>query len=276
MGTISLNNSSVSENTTGAEIGTLQLDTASNSNTYFVSDDRFEVIGDTLKLKDNASLIYANEPTVSISVISDDGNGNMSFQEFTIDVIGNNGDENHEPTNLNLTNTSVVESTSGASVGKITFEDEDTNDTHSYFVSDDRFEVNDKGELKLKDGVSLNYDEEPQVTISVVVDDGQGGMAFKEFTIEVTEKSDTSAELVPSIKIVNIGDDGIVDYRNGETTRRLNGKIDLDDTEFLSGHNVNRLQGINIIIDGKKYHAGLNDKNYNETPQSQLFMSNAN
>jgi hypothetical protein len=46
--------------------------------------------------------------------------------------------------------------------------------THSRFtVSDDRFEVVD-GQLKLKDGISLDHEGEPSLTISVTATDSAG------------------------------------------------------------------------------------------------------
>ncbi|MEY8831731.1 hypothetical protein AB9K29_01115, partial [Phaeobacter italicus] len=43
-------------------------------------------------------------------------------------------------------------------------------DTHSYSVSDDRFEVVD-GQLQLKDGVALNHEVEDQIDVQVTVTD---------------------------------------------------------------------------------------------------------
>jgi hypothetical protein len=51
-------------------------------------------------------------------------------------------------------------------VGVITVTDPDTNDAHSFTVSDDRFEVAD-GQLKLKAGVALDF--EAGATIDVTV-----------------------------------------------------------------------------------------------------------
>ena len=63
-----------------------------------------------------------------------------------------------------------TENDAGAVVGTLSTTDVDASDTHSYSVSDARFEVVEQsGEmvLKLKDGVSL--DEEAAATVDVTV-----------------------------------------------------------------------------------------------------------
>ncbi|MEY8831576.1 hypothetical protein AB9K29_00300, partial [Phaeobacter italicus] len=69
-----------------------------------------------------------------------------------------------------LSGTQVSENAGGAVVGTLSAQDEDAEDTHSYSVSDDRFEVVD-GQLQLKDGVALNHEVEDQIDVQVTVTD---------------------------------------------------------------------------------------------------------
>ncbi|MEY8831549.1 hypothetical protein AB9K29_00130, partial [Phaeobacter italicus] len=62
-------------------------------------------------------------------------------------------------------------------------------DTHSYSVSDDRFEVVD-GQLQLKDGVALNHEVEDQIDVQVTVTDAAGTSHTEGFTVEVTDTND--------------------------------------------------------------------------------------
>ena len=59
----------------------------------------------------------------------------------------------------------VDENAAGAMVGAVTVSDPDADDTHTYSVSDERFEVAD-GMLKLKDGMSLDHETEDSVTVN--------------------------------------------------------------------------------------------------------------
>ena len=71
---------------------------------------------------------------------------------------------NEAPTDIALDNLSVDENADGATVGTLSTTDVDAGDTATYAVSDDRFEVVD-GDLKLKDGVSLNHEEADSVSL---------------------------------------------------------------------------------------------------------------
>ncbi|WP_319532974.1 Ig-like domain-containing protein [uncultured Cohaesibacter sp.] len=128
--------------------------------------------------------------TVSFEYQADDGNGSTDTAVVNIVVTGTND----APTAVFLTDTDVTENDAGAVIGTLTTTDVDTSDTHTYTVNDSRFEVVDDGSgnmvLKLKDGVSLDYESEQTVTITVTADDGNGGTFDQEFTIDVADVFD--------------------------------------------------------------------------------------
>ena len=63
--------------------------------------------------------------------------------------------------------------------------DVDAGDTHTYTVSgDDRFEVAN-GMLKLKDGMSLDYETEQSIALTVTVTDAGGLSDSADVTVEV-------------------------------------------------------------------------------------------
>jgi|GEM_PF-4205413 len=81
-----LSGNSVMENVPGAVIGTLSSTATGGTDiSYSVSDDRFEVVDNVLKLKDGVSLDYETEESVSLYVRASNGAGNYS-RPFTISV----------------------------------------------------------------------------------------------------------------------------------------------------------------------------------------------
>nr|WP_321484326.1 Ig-like domain-containing protein [uncultured Cohaesibacter sp.] len=121
---------------------------------------------------------------VSFTFSADDGKGSTDQGTVTIEVTGTND----APTAVDLSSASVDENASGAVIGTLSTTDVDTNDTHSYSVDDARFEVveqNGAFVLKLKDGVSLDHETEPTVTLTVTTTDNHGGSVSEDFTIDV-------------------------------------------------------------------------------------------
>jgi Ca2+-binding RTX toxin-like protein len=196
---IALSNANVAENAAGAVIGTLTTvdPDAGDSHTYAVSDDRFEVVGGDLKLKDGVSLNHEAEPAVSVQVTTTDAGGLSYSETFTITV----ENVNEVATDIALSNATVAENAAGAVIGTLTTVDPDAGDTHTYAVSDSRFEVVG-GQLKLKDGISLDHEAEPNVTVDVTATDA-GGLAYSEtFTIAVENINEAATDIALSNAVV--------------------------------------------------------------------------
>nr|WP_319387394.1 cadherin domain-containing protein [uncultured Roseibium sp.] len=81
----------------------------------------------------------------------------------------------------NFNTGALSENTAGAIVGALSVTDPDIGDVHTYAVSDDRFEVLG-GTLKLKDGVSIDFETEPSVEVTVTATDSAGASIDKTFT----------------------------------------------------------------------------------------------
>ena len=192
---ITLDVTQVIEGKDGVKVGKLTTtdEDKGDTHTYTVSDSRFEVVDGTLKLKAGEHLDFAKEPTVKLTVTTNDGHGGTFEKEFTLQVQDDpdypatpQPPQNHAPTDIDLGATQVMEGKDGAEVGKLTTTDEDKGDTHTYTVSDSRFEVVD-GMLKLKAGEHLDLAKEPTVKLTVTTDDGHGGTFSKEFTLQVQD-----------------------------------------------------------------------------------------
>jgi hypothetical protein len=189
---IALDNASVAENAAGAVVGNLSTTDpdAGDTHSYAVSDDRFEVVDGQLKLKDGVSLDHEAGDSISLDVTTTDAGGISRTETFTIAV----GDVNEVATDIALDNTSVAENAAGAVVGNLSTTDPDDGDTHSYAVSDDRFEVVD-GQLKLKDGVSLDHEAGDSISLDVTTTDAGGLSRTETFTIAVGDVNEVATDI---------------------------------------------------------------------------------
>ncbi|WP_158524846.1 PA14 domain-containing protein [Phaeobacter piscinae] len=192
---LSLSSSVVAENAAGAAIGTLTAsDPEGGALTFTVDDARFEVQGDgTLKLKDGISLDYEAEPSVTVTVTATDAGGNSSDQAFTLSV----SDVDEAPEGLSLSSSVVAENAAGAAIGTLTASDPEGG-ALTFTVDDARFEVQGDGTLKLKDGISLDYEAEPSVTVTVTATDAGGNSSDQQFNVSVTD-----VPVVPATVTVN-------------------------------------------------------------------------
>ena len=189
---LSLAGSTVAENAAGAVIGALTVadPDAGDSQSFQVSDSRFEVVDGQLKLKDGVSLDHESEPSVNVTVTATDSAGHQIQQTFAITV----GDVNEAPTDINLSGNTVVENVAGAVIGALSAIDPDAGDTHSFEVSDSRFEVVN-GQLKLKDGVSLDFESEPNLNVTVVATDSAGNKVQETFSLSVGDVNEAQTAL---------------------------------------------------------------------------------
>ena len=137
--------------------------------------------------------------TVTIAYTVRDRNGQSDTATATLTITGNND----APVDIALSDNSLFENDEGATVGTLSTSDPDASDSHSYTVSDDRFEVVD-GSLKLKDGVSLDHEAEDSVTVSVTSRDSGGAEVSRDFVLSVADLEETP---VDDGETVNAGED---------------------------------------------------------------------
>ena len=204
---LTLSSATVAENAAGAVIGDLSLTDVDDGDThdYAVSDDRFEVVDGQLKLKDGVSLDHEAGESVAVTVTATDSGGLATEATFDIAV----GDVNEAPEGLTLSNVTVAENDVGAVIGDLSLTDQDDGDAHEYVVSDDRFEVVD-GQLKLKDGVSLDHETGESVAVTVTATDSGGLGTEATFDIAVGDVNEAPAELDLSNNVVAENDPGAV------------------------------------------------------------------
>ena len=202
---ISISNLTVNENASGAVVGTVTTTDpdAGNTHSYSVSDSRFEVVNGQLKLIAGKSLDYETESSVQLTITTKDQGGLSYAENFTVNVNDvNEAPTNKAPTDITLSGVTIAENVAGGVVGTLTTVDSDVSDTHTYKVSDDRFEVL-SGQLKLKSGISLDHGAGASIALTVTSTD-QGGLSYSEgFKISVKDVSEAPTGILLSNLSVN-------------------------------------------------------------------------
>ena len=146
---IDLNSYEIQENLDGEAVGQLTvLDPDSESAYQFeLSDERFELVGNELRLRDGVELDHESEPEIRVTVTAEDqaDDGHSISEELTLTVV----DSNDAPTGIEVAANRLYAEEPGALVGSVSVIDQD-NEAYDFELSDARFEVVGSF-LKLKD-----------------------------------------------------------------------------------------------------------------------------
>jgi protein involved in temperature-dependent protein secretion len=138
--------------------------------------------------------------TFSFNVVggSGDGSNTLTFVEIGSD---NNGGTLIDSVSMTAdTRIAVVEEFHGAEIAPMQVFDPDAGDTHTFTVSDDRFEVvvsGDKYVLKLKDDQAFDYETETQVSVDVTVTDSGGLSDTETVVIDVLDIDESVGPVGP-------------------------------------------------------------------------------
>ncbi|MFY3317950.1 VCBS domain-containing protein, partial [Achromobacter ruhlandii] len=178
------------------------------------------------------ALAEGQKVTDTITVTVNDGHGGFATETITVELTGTND----APTITGTATGKIQEGSNQALTGQLTQHDVDTNDTHTWSLSNDgkgqsgTVTVDQTGKwtykldntnakvAALKDGEHLTD------TITVTVDDGQGGKTTQVIAITVDGTSD-GAVISPS----KAGDDaGSVEE---DATLSASGKLDVTDPD---------------------------------------------
>lgn len=168
-----------------AEVGLLTTTDpdAGDSHTYTVDDERFEVVyGNLLRLKGDNYIPFGSVGTITLNVTATDALGASFTKTFTIEVTR---PKNQPPKKITLSKNTVTSGIPGEVVGKLTTIDLNVGDTHTYTLSDSRFEVSSDGMLKLKEGVSVDAATESSIYLQVRATDSGGWVCTENFTLQV-------------------------------------------------------------------------------------------
>jgi Ca2+-binding RTX toxin-like protein len=211
-----LSGSSIAENLVGGTVGTLAVSDpdAGDSHTWSVGDERFEIVDGALKLKSGIGLDREAESAIELKIVATDRGGLNRASTVTLSVT----DANEAPTSISLSNSSVDEGAAGAVIGTFGASDPDLGDTHVFSVSDARFEIVG-GVLKLRDGVSLDFEATPSVSLKVTATDAGGLSLQQSVVVTVNDKIERYAGTAGNETLV--GDAGANSFVPGGGTDRV-------------------------------------------------------
>jgi hypothetical protein len=152
------------------EIGQLSIDGQPPPShwTWIISDERFEVSGGKLFVRDQFPIDFESEPEIKFTVEGIDTSGvpDANSGNHLVTVTLSIADQNDPPTGLLLLGNSVIEKVAGAIVGPVRLIDQDPNEPYEYIVSDPRFIVAG-GMLRLRSGEYVEHANEPTLEINV-------------------------------------------------------------------------------------------------------------
>uniref|UniRef100_UPI003A97D898 cadherin domain-containing protein n=1 Tax=Roseibium sp. TaxID=1936156 RepID=UPI003A97D898 len=159
------------------------------------------------------------------------------WQSFTYDVVGGAGDgtdrltfvevgtNNYKGTQIDnvsmvdVSDVAVSENDQGAGVVALSVVDPDAGDTHTFSVSDDRFEVVVDGSdylLKLKDGESLDYETEQSVSVEVTATDAGGLSDTETVEVRVIDQDDVGV-IYGTEEFIHVGDTTALSLSDDQT-----------------------------------------------------------
>ena len=101
---------------------------------------------------------------------------------------------NSPPSGITLAPNRVDENAPGATIGTVTVADPDPTDTHTFAVSDPRFEIVN-GILKLVAGTALDFETEPSVNVSITATDSTGASITVPVTVIVVNRNEAPTAL---------------------------------------------------------------------------------
>ena len=192
---ISISNNSVPENSPGALFGVLNItDEDPNIMEISITDldgGHFTLDKDlNLSLQSGISADYEHKSSYLIEITLIDNGGLTLVDTLTLNIT----DVNEAPTDINLTNGTVAENSSGASFGTLSTTDPDNSDTFTYSVTGgtdaSSFEIGSNNNLKFKSGVAANFEAQTEYSVTVTTTDSGSKTYSKTFTVGIANANE--------------------------------------------------------------------------------------
>ena len=216
-----------------------------------LSDGTILSVGDTLTIAqlDNITFTPNDNVNSDANTIGDlvltvtDGQGGSDSATYTFVVTA----VNDAPSDITITVLTVDENSAGAIIGTVSYTDVDLDSVTFSLSGTDAslLEITSEGVLKLKDGVSLDFDSIESLSITITATDPDGATFSKSFAISVNNVS------IPE----TISGTVVDGYVSGSTVKvlDLNGSVIAETTTNALGQytfNLDDSNGVKVVAEG--------------------------
>ncbi|WP_462254317.1 T9SS type A sorting domain-containing protein [Ekhidna sp.] len=169
---------------------------ASDLHTYTLVSGSGDEDNNAFQISDNnllneGQLNFENKSSYNVRIRSNDGNGGIIEEAFVISI----NDVNEAPTNIDLSNSSIDESTPiGTVIGSFSTDDEDAGDTHTYAV-ELGCDACDLAEIfpftivgnELRSNIEFDYENQSSYLITITSTDAGGLTDEQAFAIDIND-----------------------------------------------------------------------------------------
>jgi hypothetical protein len=256
---ITVNALGIPENTAGAVVATLTVIDPDIGDTHSItlSDDRFVVVGSQVTLAAGVTFDFETESAVTLTITAVD-NGGLSISETaTLDV----ADANDAPTTIDATIYDILENARGVLVADALVDDPDAGDSHVITVSDTRFVVSGS-QIFLAEGISLNFEAESTVTLTITATDAGELSISRDVTLQVVDVNEAPTAIEVDVMGVSENSAGA-----------LVGTLDIVDPDQNDTHTIT-LSDDRFVVEGNQLFlkSGVS-LNYEASPQVPLTIT---
>ncbi|MHA7776543.1 cadherin domain-containing protein [Roseibium sp. M-1] len=252
-------------NNYGATDGTHHMDLAARTNGWAAQQIEGQLDGQVYHLSfdmksrggvgQSVAEVYWNGELIDTIDPATTGSG---WQTYAYDIVGGSGDGSNTLTFVEIgsddyggalidsvslvsdNRTAVVEEYFGAEIAPLSVIDPDVGDTHTFTLSDDRFEVVVSGNmymLKLKDDQAFDYETETQVTVAVTATDTGGLSDTEVVVIDVIDIDETNTPIGP-LSDADTGANSVMENATGGTYVGLTAFADDPDARDIVTYSI--------------------------------------
>lgn len=162
----------------------------------WISDPRFGSDGTNIYVTNDAIFDYETEPTISLTIIAT--NAEDETDTVATATLLTLIDEDDPPTDILPRSSQVEENDPGAVVAELSVVDQDASEGYVFEVVDSRFVI-EGNTLRLAEGVSLDFESTPSISLPVSVLNAQGThLLTKSIAIQVGNQNDAITDILLS------------------------------------------------------------------------------
>ncbi|MFG0263183.1 MAG: cadherin-like domain-containing protein, partial [Novipirellula sp. JB048] len=197
---------------------------------------------------DGQGLDYETEPQIPLTVtVTDSATGTELVSQATLTIT----DANDPITGIVPTVATVSENVVGDTIAELFVIDQDTEQFHILTVDDERFVI-DGSDLRLADGVSLNYEETPEVVVNVTATEWgvEGAIPFTQaitiVVLDLSEQPETLGLAGDTIEEFKVGAEvGAITLDGQPASDRF--VLTVDDTRFEVAAGILKLAADQVV-----------------------------